>query len=213
MALATSTTETARIGPNSVTRTLKAITERGYPPEAKRIASKVGLPESIPDRLVPEAWFVAVARAVRDTFSWDVSEEILADSGRRTARYVAAHRIPAPVRFVLRVLPARVALPLLLKAIEQHAWTFAGSGQFAVEGRPPRFLVLENAPTCRLEAGSDGGWSPGQGGAYYAAAFEGLLRLADDRVRVREVECALEGALACRFIIDRDGAPEARPAR
>ncbi len=212
MKLAPSRTETAQIGPNSVTRTLEAIIERGYPSEARRIAAEVGLPDSIPDRLIPEAWFVALTCAVRDHFDAGVAEEILADSGARTARYVAAHRIPAPIRFVLRVLPGRVALPLLLRAIERHAWTFAGSGRFAVEGSPPRYLVLENAPTCRLEACGESGWCPEAGGAYYAAAFEGLLRLADDRVRVREEECALEGAFACRFLLELDGAPDARRA-
>jgi len=211
MTTATSSTETALIGPNSVTRTLEAITEAGYPPEAERIASEAGLPGSIPNRMVPEAWFVALTRAVREAFDQGVSEAILADSGSRTARYVAAHRIPAPIRFVLRVLPGRVALPLLLRAIERHAWTFAGSGRFAVEGRPPRYLVLEDAPTCRYEACGGIDRRPVPGGAYYAAAFEGLLRLADDRVRVREVECALEGAAACRFILELEGAPVARP--
>jgi len=201
---------TAEIGPNAVTRTLEAITARGYPSEAKRIASAIGLPPEIPDRMIPEAWFVDLVCAVRGAFAPAEAEAILADSGRATAAYVSRNRIPAAVRLLLRLLPSRVALPLLLTAIERHAWTFAGSGRFGVEGRPPRVLVIANAPTCRREASSPFGPTSARGGAWYEAAFEGLLRLADRRIRIREVECVLQGHPACRYAIDLDAAPRRR---
>jgi divinyl protochlorophyllide a 8-vinyl-reductase len=108
---------------------------------------------------------------------------------------VAAHRIPGPFRRLLRALPARLAVPLLLKAFARHAWTFAGRGRFTVEGAYPGTIRLEDCPTCREPIRG------ARGGAYYEAAFAGLLRIAAPDVSVREIACLTQGAPACRFRI------------
>lgn len=55
---------------------------------------------------------------------------IARDAARRTADYIIANRIPAAAAALLRVLPARLAAPMLMHSIRSHAWTFIGAGQF-----------------------------------------------------------------------------------
>jgi divinyl protochlorophyllide a 8-vinyl-reductase len=184
-----------RIGPNAVLQTLVALEELEGPRIADRVRAAAGLPTDWPEGLIPEAWFLETIRATRAQLRAAAVEAILHEAGDRTAAYVAAHRIPRPVRAVLGWLPARLALPLLLKAFAKHAWTFAGRGSFAVEGPYPGVIRLEDCPTCRDPFATD------HSGAYYEAAFAGLLRLAAPDVSVREIACLTQGAPACRFRI------------
>lgn len=143
--------------------------------------------------MVPEAWFVRLVAAVRATLPAHEAEAVLADGGRRTAAYVAAHRIPAPLRFLLARLPARWGVALLLRAFDRHAWTFAGAGRYRGRGNT---ITLADAPTCR-----GGPPASRRRGGYYAAAFEGLLRLAAPSASVREITCQACGDDRCRFAI------------
>jgi divinyl protochlorophyllide a 8-vinyl-reductase len=185
-----------RIGPNSVAQTLRALRELEPPECAVRVAALAGLPEPLPEGMIPEAWFVQLIQALRAELPAGRSEAVLRRSGTYTAAYVGQRRIPAPVRGLLAVLPARLALPLLLAAFRRHAWTFAGAGTFTVEGGFPGTILLDGCPTCRTGSARSLG---GQAGAYYEAAFEGLLQLAARGVRVREIACQADGAPRCRF--------------
>lgn len=191
------TSPTPGIGPNSVLQTLAAIEALEGAESAETIRRRADLPDEEWTSLVPEAFFVRLLAALHDELGEARAERILAESGERTAAYVASHRIPAAVRALFRVLPSRLALPLLLKAFAKHAWTFAGAGEMAIEGGYPGAITLRRAPTCRDGHGH-------ARGAYYRAAFEGLLRLADPRVRVRETHCEATGADRCRFTIAID---------
>ena len=184
----------ARIGPNAVLQTLRATREIAGEHAALAAAKRVGLPIPVPDdAMIPEAWFVALVRDLRTNLPEEQAERILRDSGRYTGEYVTANRIPAPIRVLLKALPPRLAVPLLLGAFRRHAWTFAGSGGFRVEGPYPGTLVLQGSPTC----GEAGGGDPS--GSYYEAAFQRLLELAAPGIRVREVACQAGGHPACRF--------------
>jgi divinyl protochlorophyllide a 8-vinyl-reductase len=200
--------ETApRIGPNSLIQTWRALSELENPAVLQRVAEQAQLPDPLPGGMVPEAWFCRLIQALRHTLPPGRSEAVLRRSGSYTAAYVGRHRIPAPIRWVLAALPARLAIPLLLAAFRRHAWTFAGAGRFSVEGAFPGTLVLDGCPTCRDTAVIEGA-----GGAYYEAAFEGLLSLAARRVRVREVACQGSQAPVCRFQISfHDLTPGAAP--
>ena len=194
----------ARIGPNSVLRTLEALGDFVDAAAAEHAARAASLPPELPGSLIPEAWFVRLVREVRCQHPAERSERVLREAGIRTGAYVTANRIPAPFRLLLRFLPARLAIPLLLRAFRHHAWTFAGSGRFRVEGPFPGTIVLEGAPTCR------DGDGPDPSGSYYEAAFETLLDLAAPGIRVREVACTAGGAPACRYRLQIPG--NARPA-
>jgi divinyl protochlorophyllide a 8-vinyl-reductase len=187
-----------RIGPNAVLQTLRALREREAPEVAHLVPTRAQLPQSWPDGMIPEVWFVRLVHALRATLPADRAEAILRQSGTYTADYVGQHRIPALFRGLLRLLPARLGIPLLLTAFRRHAWTFAGGGRFQAEGAFPGTIVLAGCPTCRAEAAAP---DSGHAGAYYEAAFEGLLRLAAPGVRVREVSCQASHASRCRFQI------------
>lgn len=196
------------IGPNAVVQTYRALEELEGSALAQEVKSAAGLPEVTLDGLIPEAWFVTLIDATRARLPPDRAEAVLERSGALTAGYVGARRIPKALRVLLRILPPRLALPLLLEGFRRHAWTFAGSGHYAIEGPYPGTITLEGSPTCRPRAGDSPSPDPDRhAGAYYAAAFEGLLSLAAPRVRVREVACARQGAPLCRFSIQPDGPP------
>jgi divinyl protochlorophyllide a 8-vinyl-reductase len=190
-----------RIGPNSLLQTFRALRELEGEEAARAIPARAGLPEAWPDGMIPEAWFVQLIQAVRETLPGPRAEAVLRRSGTYTADYVGQNRIPAPFRGLLRVLPGRVGIPLLLAAFRRHAWTFAGAGRFSAEGSFPGTILLDGCPTCRAETT---GAVHGHAGAYYEAAFEGLLGLAARRVRVREVACQADHAPQCRFEISFD---------
>ncbi len=185
----------ARIGPNAVIQTLRAIAEIEGPEAYDAIARHADLPALDSNGMIPEAWFLRLVQALREFLPWSRSEAVLRRAGDYTADYVRTHRIPRAARWLLHVLPGRVALPLLLTAFARNAWTFAGSGRYRVEGGFPGEIVLEGCPTCRTAAREHAA------GAYYAAAFEGLLRLACPAARVAETACQSRGAAACRFSI------------
>ena len=189
---------TPRIGPNSIIQTLKAVEALEGPELSAKIEQEAGLTGLPRDGMIPEVWFVRLVDCVRRYVPRGRSELILARSGTLTAEYVREHRIPSAVRTLLARLPGRLAVPLLLRAIQKHAWTFAGSGRFWVERGYPPTLVLENNPCCRAPATSSF-LRGASGGSYYAAAFEGLLKLAAPRTIVEEVACRVEGHPHCRF--------------
>ncbi len=188
------------IGPNAVLQTLRAAAELEGVEYYAAVARRANLPATDLDGMIPEAWFVRLVESLRATLPWPRSEAVLRRAGEYTADYVAENRIPAAFRRLLHALPPRLAVPLLLTAFRRHAWTFAGGGRFATEGRYPGRIVLSGCPTCRH------GPHAGQAGAYYEAAFEGLLRLAAPRVTVQEVACQARGDGDCRFSLHIEGA-------
>jgi divinyl protochlorophyllide a 8-vinyl-reductase len=157
-----------------------------------------GCPEWVadpPGAMIDESRAAAIFRALERALPGEAAA-IEAEAGRLTAAYVLANRIPAPARAVLKALPARLAGPMLLKAIAKHAWTFAGSGAFrVVEGGA-------FARAWRVEiAGNPLAGAP-CGCVWHAAVFTGLFRaLVSPGATARETGCAAHGAPACRFEI------------
>lgn len=182
-----------RIGPNAVLQTMRALIELEDPAVVNQVRRAAALPDPLPAGMIPELWFVRLVDAIRAQVPALRADAVLQRSGQYTADYVRAHRIPRALQVTLQFLPQRLALPLLLSAFSRHAWTFAGGGQFRVEGRYPGTIVLEHGPTCRSHPSTD------HSGVYYEAAFEGLLRLAAPHVHVTEEACEARGAAACRF--------------
>jgi divinyl protochlorophyllide a 8-vinyl-reductase len=183
----------ARIGPSAVLQTLRALDELA-PGSRAQVEARAGL-EPLEEGMIPERVFVQLIRAVRELLPRDRTEAVLRRSGTLTADDVRSHRIPAPLRATLAGLPAFMAMPLMLQAVERHAWTFAGAGTFGAEGK---ILFLDGAPTARRESSPP---TTGCSCAYYEGAFEGLLRLAARGVQVKEVACQASGAAKCQFHI------------
>lgn len=183
----------ARVGPNAILQTVAALEARGGRPLAGRVLAHAGCAaylDAPPGAMIPEAEAAAVLRALFACLPPADARAMAREAGRRTAGYILCHRIPRPAQFVLRALPARLAAPLLLRAMAAHAWTFAGSGRVSVAaGRSARISIEANPLAV---AGCD----------WHIAVFETLFRrLVSAQSTVRETRCCARGAEACVFEI------------
>ena len=187
--------EGGRIGPNAITRVAEAL-----PGDVVgAIFAAAGLAayrDAPPTGMVDEREVTALHRVLRARLDSAMLVGVTRQAGLRTADYLLAHRIPRPVQWLLRALPAPLAARLLCSAIARHAWTFVGSGRFDVlPGRPLR-LVVSGCPLCR------GAMLDQPGCDYFAATFERLFRrLVHRRARVTETACEAMGDPACIFTV------------
>ncbi len=127
------------------------------------------LPEALPETMVPETLFHALVAELEHQLGPETTTAILEQAGHQTADYLLAHRIPRPFQVVVRSLPKRAGLWLLLVAIKQHAWTFAGSGSFSTAGiltAPTPTLHLSLPPIARAPVA-----------AFYAGTFRRLFQV------------------------------------
>jgi divinyl protochlorophyllide a 8-vinyl-reductase len=186
-----------RIGPNAVTRVAQALRVEIGEPATRAVFEHAALLEALdapPEDPVDEVEVRRLHVALRDALDPPRVERIAREAGRLTGDYLLAKRIPAPAQAVLKRLPAAIAERLLLGAVARHAWTFAGSGRFAVRAGHPMAVEIADNPVCR------GVSADAPGCVYHAATFERLWRtLVSPHARVVETACCACGAPACRF--------------
>lgn len=192
------------IGPNAITRVAQVLPAWRGTAWAEQLFERAGLLRhwrSPPQQMVHEEEVRALHAALREALPADEAAAVSRAAGRATADYLLGHRIPRAVQRVLKRLPAPLAARVLLKAIAQHAWTFAGSGEFSViwpawrsEGAAQVVLQIRHNPLCRgLHSGVPAC-------DYYAATFERLVRvLVRPDAQVLETACEACGDDACRF--------------
>lgn len=186
----------ARIGPNAILQMVPALDAHTGPDIRRALLAEAGVIE-LPDGsgLIPEGPAAALHQALRRRLPHE-APRIAREAGLGTADYILAHRIPKPAQAVLKALPPALAAPVLAKAIARHAWTFAGSGRFAVASIRPLVFTLEDNPVVRGER-SDRPLC-----AWHEAVFERLFRsLVSPRAAATETACCAQGAPACRFAI------------
>lgn len=187
----------ARIGPNTIIQLAHVLRDRfGEGVAATLLFESTGyamgaLPQAMVDEREAQAFVRTVMRAVGAT----QGTRILHEAGHRTADYLMGHRIPRPAQWLMKALPRRAGLNILLRAMQANAWTFAGSGSFSVHHLPKRVdLTFHDCAMCRDLHTSQ----PVCG--FYAGTFEHLIRtLVAPRAEVREVECQSTGGHCCRF--------------
>jgi divinyl protochlorophyllide a 8-vinyl-reductase len=150
--------------------------------------------EHPPIEMIPQRDAARLHQTIRRCLSPEQARAVLREAGLRTADYLLAVRIPRLAQIVLRLLPARFASALLLRAIAAHAWTFAGSGVFSARsGRDADISITANP----FRAGEHAA-SPIC--VWHQAVFERLTtKLISPRAKVREVSCCASGGQACRF--------------
>jgi divinyl protochlorophyllide a 8-vinyl-reductase len=204
-----------RIGPNAVTRLGEALDELAGAAATDAVFGAAGLlryRQAPPSTMVDEAVVTALHAALRNSLAPADAATVARRAGALTGDYLLANRIPAPVRALLRALPAAWAARLLVRAMAQHAWTFAGSGAFSAvvcsgrsgpvviarpvvgSGRPRMRLAVSSCPLCR------GSSAPAPICDYFAATFERLFTaLVSSSATVRETDCQATGSSACRF--------------
>ena len=186
----------ALIGPNAILQMLPVL-DRALGAEARaRLLSEAGIFD-LPDgtRMIPEAEAARLHQHLRQQQPLR-APTLATKAGLATGDYILAHRIPAPAQTLLRCLPAPLAARILSRAIAKHAWTFAGSGGFAVID-PWCFEIADN-PIVRGEV------SAGCLCHWHAAVFTRLYRrLVARQSLCVETDCCAQGASACRFEITR----------
>lgn len=192
------TTHLGRIGPNAIIQTIAALRER-YPAEqlpGLLLGGGEGYLSALPSAMIAEEEFHALVTLLAGRLSDEQLGQILYRAGERTADYVQANRIPAPIRALLKLLPGPASLRLLLPAISQHAWTFAGSGAFRFS------LGLRPFVSIGRPVGADTGAIAGALCRYYYGAFGKMLRdLVSPRLVLRETACQAAGDQACVYQI------------
>lgn len=187
----------ARIGPNAVLQLEATLRDRFGAQPVRTVFSRAGQIHMLaepPGEMVDERAVAALYDVLYAQLPADTANDIAAEAGRRTADYVLANRIPGPVKALLRLLPATLAAPLLLKAIARNAWTFAGSGRVSVRSGDPCVVEIADNPLTM------------PGCVWHVAVFEGLFRaLVTPNSIVHHTVCCDSDADTCRFEIVLSG--------
>jgi len=193
------TAAAARIGPNAIIQMAAALEQSLGRASTEQMLRGVGLGsyiEALPQHMVDEREVIALHSAVREQLAAPQAHEVAWQAGLATGDYLLAHRIPRMAQRALRVLPASLASRVLLKAITQHAWTFAGSGHFEARHGRPVVVTIGDCAICRQARATEPTCD------YYSATFTRLFaELVHPRAVAREVACIAAGAPACRFEI------------
>ncbi|MBB5514905.1 divinyl protochlorophyllide a 8-vinyl-reductase [Rubricella aquisinus] len=183
---------TALVGPNAILQLRAPLDARGGEALIADMLRAAGLADWPDATGMIEERVAARAHAALPDLVPD-PRAVAREAGAATAHYILAHRIPARAQWLLRHLPAPMAIPLLTRAIAAHAWTFSGSGAFTISRRRPLTLEIAQNPLAG-PLGCD----------WHVAVFETLYQsLADPRLRVTERACCAMGAEACRFEVTR----------
>lgn len=188
---------TARIGPNTIIQLAHVLRDRfGAGVAATLLFESTGYAlGALPKAMVDEREAQAFVRTVMDAVGESQGTQLLHEAGHRTADYLMANRIPRPAQWLMKALPRRAGLAVLLRAMQANAWTFAGSGSFTVKRHAHGAeLTFHACAMCRdmqtVAPVCD----------FYAGTFEHLIRtLVAPRAQVREVECYGTGGHCCRF--------------
>lgn len=185
-------TSAARIGPNAILQAVAVLDRVAGPAARARVMARAGVPMPTGSEMIPEGEAVAMHLALRAELPLQ-ADELLRQAGQATGDYILRHRIPALAQRLIRWMPAPLAARVLAAAIGKHAWTFAGSGSFAVQsGNPLVFLIRDNP--LRDPDGHPCLW--------HAAVFQRLFcALVWPEAQVRETDCQAQGAEVCRFEI------------
>lgn len=179
----------AKIGPNSLTQTVRALRESYDEAQVAAILRPCGLEYLLHQtvtEMVDEESFAALVTVLADQLGPEQAQRVLHRSGQLTAGYLLQHRIPRPFQWLLKPLPHRLALKLLLAAISRHAWTFAGSGSFRYEvGQTPQLTVTTHIHPAEAVCG------------FYGGTFAHLIRVLIDGRAQMETTASWQGGQAC----------------
>lgn len=122
----------------------------------------------------------------------DDAREICDRAGRAAAQRIMETQITKRARSMLSKMPRATGAWLLAKTARQHAWTFAGTGDFVVQSEQ-RF-ELHNNPVVLAESAGNAVCQ------FHASLFEELFStLIHPRLVCHEVNCQAAGDAACVF--------------
>jgi divinyl protochlorophyllide a 8-vinyl-reductase len=190
----------AAIGPNAATQLLVALHLAVEPSTIERILADAGAETWMadpPHAMVDERRVAGLHKATRALLGRERSETVLREAGSLTADYLLEARIPHWARAILTALPASGSARVLTRAIQGHAWTFAGSGRFSsANDRGLRYEIWSN-PLCAGER------APKPVCVWHAAVFQRLFQaLVSPAAHVVETHCRARGDDCCRFSLN-----------
>ena len=184
---------TAKVGPNAILQLDAVLRTEHHDRWRRDVFYRAGLSRMLlnpPADMVEETAVADLYHALFDRLPAAAARRIAGEAGRLTACYILENRIPKPAQMLLKALPGRWAAPLLLRAIQRHAWTFAGSGEAGISMKPVMAFEIAGNPIAM------------PGCVWHVAVFEELFRrLVAPGVRVDHTSCCRTGASSCRFEI------------
>ncbi|MEM7616516.1 MAG: bacteriochlorophyll 4-vinyl reductase, partial [Pseudomonadota bacterium] len=177
---------------NAILQLLPVIEQFGGPGRLDQTLERAGVtPHFDATSMVPEMQAARLHRQLRQEEP-EMAAHLSSEAGLRTADYILENRIPKKVRLALVAMPARLAAPILSKAIAEHAWTFVGSGKFEVV-TPWKFAIHDN-PLIRGET------SPHPLCHWHVAVFRRLYQcLVHRRCVCVETSCGAQTGGPCKF--------------
>ncbi|WP_294624106.1 bacteriochlorophyll 4-vinyl reductase [uncultured Roseovarius sp.] len=185
------------VGPNAVLQSIEALYSLCGHEATRRIVTKAGLRrflESPPKNMVPARDAACLHTAIARELPTTLASNVARQAGRKTGEYILAHRIPHSAQWVLRALPARFSGPLLLRAICQHSWTFAGDAFVSYQITNPMTLSIQDNPLAI------------DGCTWHRTVLETLFRrLVSQRTVVDHPACCAHRGRKCRFILHQLG--------
>lgn len=186
-----------RIGPNAIIRVYEALNAQHDSRVTEAVFKRADLTaylDALPEAMVPEAEVIALQQALRDELGISAARAVSREAGQRTGDYLLARRIPRPAQALLKLLPAKLASRTLLKAISRNAWTFIGTGHFAVLSDNPPRIEITYAPLCRDVQADEPVCD------FYVGTFERLFRvLVHPNTVFTEIACQAMGDPTCLF--------------
>jgi len=186
----------ALIGPNAILQLKAPVDEILGAGVMAQLLDLCRVPMPTGDRMIEEQDVAQVHHTLWQLFP-DRAQAVSERAGQGTANYIRKNRIPRLARLALRLMPAQMAERMLTKAIEDHAWTFCGSGALGTnrEDGSIHFLIREN-PLADAQA------QPQHPCYWHRAVFAELFSsVLGKRYYCREVSCCAMGADVCHFVV------------
>lgn len=187
----------ALIGPNAVTQVAAALLSAYGVVRTSQLFELAGIAHHLsvpPATMIDESEVQRLHHVLRSELGITDARRIGAVAGRATGDYLLAHRIPRPVQWLLKRLPAAWAARILISAITRHAWTFTGAGEFSAQPGMPWRLTIRNGPVGRDASTTEPVCD------FYAHTFARLFGvLVHPGAQVEEIECQASGGAACVF--------------
>lgn len=188
----------AVVGPNAILQLRVPVEDVLGPAVLAQVLDLCRVPMPTGQRMIPQEDVARVHRMLWTLFP-DQAPDIARRAGQGTAGYIRSQRIPIAVRVALRLMPLAWAEPVLARAVENHAWTFCGSGRFeTICDEGDIHFVVHNNPLADRDA------DPRHGCEWHSAVFADLFTgLLGARYFCREVSCCGMGAKTCHFVVSR----------
>mgnify|MGYP001827888682 CR=1 FL=1 len=187
----------ACVGPNAVIQLADALRDMHGTGAARQVFECAGFAELLdqpPTQMINERIPAALFTALWQNLPDESATRIAKAAGQRTADYILANRIPRAVQIILRRLPAPIAAPILLAAINKNAWTFVGSGTCRTSAGQPAVIEISDNPLAMPDC------------VWHQAVFERLFReLVSLATVVRHSMCCTRGDPLCHFELSFSG--------